>query len=97
LAYLFNRGEIGANQYTIEHKANIPAQEFSRFKGFLEDLCTKSCISKYEEETGGEKKESRTKYVITQKGRETVNIYRHPHIQQIFGSIEDLFGHDDNR
>ena len=39
LAYLYNKGEDGANSYTIQRKANIPSsQEYNRFKGFLDYL-----------------------------------------------------------
>jgi hypothetical protein len=81
LAYLYNRGDIGSNAYTIQHRANIPSQEFNRFRGFLEDLCVLSLLAKYEEETGGDK--VRVNYKITQKGRDTVDRYRDPLIQQV--------------
>lgn len=55
MAYLYNRGEYGANAYTIMQKANIPSQDFNRFREFLEDLCRKSYLRKIEEETGGDK------------------------------------------
>jgi hypothetical protein len=35
LAYLYNRGKNGANAYTIQHRSNIPLQEYNRFRGFL--------------------------------------------------------------
>lgn len=95
LAYLYNKGEIGTNAYAIQHRANIPLQEYNRFRGFLEDLCSKSCLEKYEEETRGEK--GRINYRITDIGRKTVDGYRDQRFkfQQIFGSIEDLFGPTD--
>jgi hypothetical protein len=95
LAYLYNRGEIGANAYTIQHRANIPLQEYNRFRGFLEEMCILSLLTKYEEETGGDK--MRISYKITQNGKNTVDRYRDPLIQQIFGSIEDLFGFTDKK
>lgn len=90
MAYLFNKGEIGANAYVIQHRANIPLQEYNRFRGFLEDLCKKSLLDKYEEETGGTK--PRTNYKITEKGRKIVDTCRLSYMQELFGSIEDLFG-----
>ena len=45
LAYLYNR-KNGANSYTIQHKANIPSQEYSRFKRFLDDLSELNCLKK---------------------------------------------------
>lgn len=91
LAYLFNKGDVGANQYVIQHKANIPMQEYNRFRGFLEDLCQLELLRKREEETGGPK--PRAIYMITENGRTTVNTYRltHAHLQKLFGSVEDLF------
>ena len=89
LAYLYNKGEIGANSYAIQHRAHIPLQEFNRFRGFLEDLCTKSCLKKYEVETKGDK--SRINYIITSKGKDVINRYRDPLIQEILWSVEDLF------
>ena len=90
LGYLYNKGRVGANGYTIQHRANIPSQEFNRFKGFLEDLCILVCLEKYEEETGGDK--VRINYRITQTGRIAVDDYRRSsHLSKIFGSIEDLF------
>jgi hypothetical protein len=93
LAYLYNRGEVGANAYAIQHRSNIPSQEHNRFRGFLEELCILYCLEKYEEETGGEK--GRINYKITQKGRIVVDQYRNSLIQSVFGSIEDLFIRDD--
>jgi predicted transcriptional regulator len=90
LGYLYNRGETGANLYTIEHRANIPSQEFNRFRGFLEELCSLSLLTKYEEEIGRDK--TRAYYKITQKGKEIVDIYRRSVMPKIFGSIDDLFG-----
>ena len=88
LAYLYNR-PLGANSYTIQHRASIPLQEFNRFRGFLEDLCQLDCLKKQEEETGGSK--IRINYIITKKGKDIVNKYRDPFIQEIFGTIDDLF------
>lgn len=67
LGYLYNRGETGANGYTIEHRANIRSQEFNRFRGFLEGLCSLSLLTKYEVEIGRDK--TRVNYKITQKVR----------------------------
>jgi predicted transcriptional regulator len=89
LAYLYNKGEIGANAYVIQHRANIPSQEGSRFRGFLEDLCKLGSLKDYEVETGGEK--VRVNYKITMKGKEVVERYRNPLLQELFGSIEKLF------
>jgi hypothetical protein len=90
LAYLYNKGEIGANAYVIQHRANIPLQEYKRFRGFLDELCELSLLDKYEEETRGEK--ARTIYKITESGRTTVDTCRQPHMKGLLGSIEDLFG-----
>jgi predicted transcriptional regulator len=89
LAYLYNRGEVGANAYVVEHRANIPSQEHNRFRGFLEELCSLSCLERYEEETAGEK--ARINYRITTKGKEVVERYRNPLLQEVLGSVEDLF------
>ena len=89
LAYLYNKGSVGANAYVIQHRANIPSQEHNRFRGFLEELCILSCLEKYEEETSGEK--ARIYYRITQDGRTVIEQYRKPQLQSIMGSIEDLF------
>ena len=62
MAYLFNKGEIGANAYVIQHRANLPVQDYHRFREFLEDLCTKGLLDKYEEETGGPKTRTCTEY-----------------------------------
>ena len=83
LAYPYNKGEVGANGYVIQHRANISRQEYNRFKGFLEDLCTKLCLEKYEEETAGEK--TRINYKITNKGRDVINKYRDPLLQENTG------------
>jgi hypothetical protein len=53
MAYLYNKGEIGANAYVIQHRANIPLQEYNRLRGFLDDLCKLGSLEKYEEETAG--------------------------------------------
>jgi hypothetical protein len=87
LAYLYNR-PLGANSYTIQHRASIPLQEFNRFRGFLEDLCQLDCLKKQEEETSSSKR--RINYIITEKGKDIVNKYRDPFIQEIFGTIDDL-------
>jgi predicted transcriptional regulator len=92
LACVYNRGEVGANAYTIEHKANIPGQEYNRLRGFLDELCSLSLLSKYEQETGGEKVGSRTYYRITQEGKDFVDSYRKSHMSRIFGSIDHFFG-----
>jgi hypothetical protein len=85
LAYLYNRGEAGANNYTIQQKANIPSQEGKRFREFLDELCMMKCIEKFEEETGGA---ARIKYRITQDGRKTVDAYRGtPFLPKIFGIL----------
>ena len=91
LAYLYNKGVIGSNSYTIQHRANIPSQHFNRFRGFLEELIIIQFIETYEEETGGER--ARIFYRITLKGKKLVDNYRDPHISELFGSIEDLFNH----
>ena len=88
LAYLYNR-KNGANSYTIQHKANIPSQEYNRFKRFLDDLCDLSCLEKNEDETSGQT--VRVYFKITDKGRTTVEAVRNPLIANIIGSIEDLF------
>lgn len=88
LAYLYNRN-TSVNAYTIQHKANIPLQEFSRLRGFLEDLCEKTLLERIEEETSGNK--PRTNYIITDKGRTTVDVYRNSNLQDIFGNIDNLF------
>lgn len=91
MAYLYNRRENGgANAYVIQHRANIPLQEYKRFRGFLDELCQLSLLDKYEEETGGEK--ARTIYKTTESGRTTVDTCRLPHMKGLLGSIEDLFG-----
>ncbi len=48
-----------------------------------------ACLEKNEEETGGIK--MRINYIITEKGKEIVNRYRDPFLQEIFGTIDDLF------
>jgi DNA-binding PadR family transcriptional regulator len=88
LAYLYNRG--GAAAYTIEQRSNIPSQESNRFRGFLEELCSLSLLTKYEEDIGRDR--TRVYYKITQKGKENVDIYRGSVMPKIFGSIDDLFG-----
>ena len=89
LTCLYGRGQIGANAYVIMHKANIPSQDHNRFKEFLEELCSKSFLEKYIEETSGDK--GRIKYRITQNGRILVDKLKHPFIQSFLGSsIEDL-------
>jgi hypothetical protein len=95
LAYLFNKGEIGANAYVIQHRANIPMQEYTRLRGFLEDLCQLGLLSKREEETGGKEGKPRAIYIITESGRATVNTYRLAQLPKLFGPIEDLFICDD--
>lgn len=89
LRYLYNRGEFGAAAYTIEQRAHIPSQEAKRFRGFLRSNQT-PLITSYEAEIGRDKK--RIYYKFTQKGRDTVDIYRRSLMPEIFGSIEDLFG-----
>lgn len=91
MAYLYNRGKFGANAYVIQHRANIPSQEYIRFKGFLSELCMTSCLETNEEETGGDKEKVRINYLITQKGRTIVEQYRNSLLSTVFGSIEDLF------
>jgi hypothetical protein len=90
LGDLYNKGTIGANSYTIQHRANIPSQEHNRFKGFLEELCIFTYLDKYEEETGGD--HVRINYVITETGRNAVDDFRgSSHLSKLFGSIDDLF------
>jgi hypothetical protein len=89
LAYLYNKGEIGANAYVIQHRANIPSQEYIRFRGFLDESVNLHCLETYDEETGGEK--PRVNYRITTKGKQVVDRYRDPLLQEILGSVEDLF------
>ena len=91
LAYLYNRGKFGANAYVIQHRANIPSQEYIRFRGFLEELCDSSCLEINEEETGGRKDKVRIIYLISQRGRMIVEQYRNSLLPTVFGSIEDLF------
>lgn len=92
LAFLFNKGDkgpnAGANAYTIQHKANIPLQEYARLRTFLEELCKLQCLQKYEEETPGDK--PRIKYMITEQGKKITIIYRDS-MQPLFGSIEESF------
>lgn len=89
LAYLYYKN-TAVNANTILHKACIPSQEFSRLRGFLEDLCQKSMLKKIEEETSGDK--PRTNYIITNNGRSLVDVYRsHPNLQDLFGNIDNLF------
>jgi predicted transcriptional regulator len=88
MSYLFNQG-YGANANTIMNRANIPSQDFTRFRGFLEDLCIKGFLHKIEEETGGD--QTRVNYVITEKGKVTVGKYRESHLTELFGSVEDYF------
>jgi hypothetical protein len=95
LAYLYNRGKFGANQYVIQHKANIPSQDGRRFKDFLKELCLESCLDTKEEETGGDIDKVRISYLITQKGRMIVEQYRNSLLPTVFGSIEDLFDRRD--
>jgi hypothetical protein len=76
LAFLYPR-EDGANSYTIQRKANIPSsQESNRFKGFLDDLCALACLEKKAVETGGDIQ--RINYIITKKGKDTVDLIRNP-------------------
>jgi hypothetical protein len=89
MSWLFNRGKYGANANTIMNRANIPSQDFTRFRGFLEDLCIKGFLDRIEEETGGD--QTRVNYAITEKGRETVLKYRDPNLTELFGSVEDYF------
>lgn len=86
LIFLYRKGQSGANANVIKHKANIPSQDHSRLREFLEELCSKSFLDKYLEETSGEKE--RINYRITENGRTLV---RYPLIQSFLGySIEDL-------
>ena len=90
LAFLYNKGEDGANSYTIQRKANIPSsQEYNRFKGFLNELCILSCLKRKEEETGGQT--LRVFYIITEKGKKTVEAVRNPLLESIIGPTEYLF------
>ena len=90
LAFLYPR-EDGANSYTIQRKANIPSsQESNRFKGFLDDLCALACLEKKIVETGGDIQ--RINYIITKKGRDTVDLIRNP----ILEGFLDPFKEDEN-
>lgn len=74
----------------LQKRENIPSQESNRFKGFLEELYSKQLITNYEVEIGRDI--TRLYYKITQKGKDTVDIYRRSLMPDIFGSIDDLFG-----
>jgi predicted transcriptional regulator len=93
MAYLFSQGEIGANSYTIQHKANIPVQESNRFRHFLEDLYDKKCISISKMDTANPDPDKRRPiYKIDDKGRKIIEEYRRStFIQEVFGSIDDVF------
>jgi hypothetical protein len=94
MAYLVRIGAssqaAGANSYTIQHKANIPSQEFSRFRGFLDELCKLGCVRETSVDTSTNTK--RSIYFIEQKGAQIVQQYRQAiSVQTLFGSIEDIF------
>jgi hypothetical protein len=94
MAYLVRIGAsseaAGANSYTIQHKANIPSQEFSRFRGFLDELCKLGCIREKHMETSTNT--TRSIYYIEHKGAQIVKQYREAiSVQTLFGSIEDIF------
>ena len=93
LAFLFNYDEEkkSVNANTIQHKANIRLQEYSRLRDFLEELCILKCLGKHEVETAGSK--PRINYFITEQGKKIVTVYRES-LQSIFGSIEDSFGNE---
>ena len=94
LAYLYNKREVWTNAYTILHRANVPLQEYSRFRSLLEELCILSLLKTREEETGGKK--MRLDYAITEKGQTVVKDYRNSSLPSLFGSVEDLFTPEDN-
>ena len=90
MAYLYTKDtkeNYGAYSYTIQRKAGITSsQESNRFKRFLDELCELSCLTTILEETGGER--SRIKYVITEKGKKTIDLIRNPLIQGLIGAID---------
>ncbi len=97
MAYLVRIGArsqaTGANSYAIQHKANIPSQEFKRFRGFLDELRDLECIRETPIETSTNTK--RYIYFIEQKGAHIVKQYREAvSVQTLFGSIEDIFDFD---
>jgi hypothetical protein len=94
LTCLYNRVKDGANAYTIERKSNIPHQEYGRLREFLDELSSLNLITKYEQETGGDK--TRIFYKITQDGKDTVDSYCKSYIPLIFGSVKDLLKEEEN-
>jgi DNA-binding MarR family transcriptional regulator len=80
LAFLCNKGEIGALVNHIRNKADITSQDSTNLKEYCDELCEKGLLEKYEQETGGTKIEKRIYYRITGKGRE-----RLPVILEFFG------------
>ncbi|MDP9289316.1 MAG: hypothetical protein M3P08_14130 [Thermoproteota archaeon] len=82
LSYLYNR-EDGSNAHSIQFHA-IPGhtQEASRFKRLLEELCA---LERIREVDMSHVTKGRVIYMITNKGRETIEHLRDPLIKEFLG------------
>jgi hypothetical protein len=93
LSYLYSQGTIGANAHTIQFDGiGKPTQEATRFKILLQELRDVGCI---EEVPMDHVAIGRVIYIITQKGRDTVQKLRDQFILDILGlKVEDLIPSD---
>jgi hypothetical protein len=92
LSYLYNKRK-GANAHNIQfHGISKRTQEAGRFKKLLDELCDLNCIEKVPMDHVAV---GRVIYVITDKGRGTVQKLRDQFILDILGlKVEDLIFSD---
>lgn len=71
MSYLCSQRTSGANAYTIANRAGIPKQESNRFKGFLQELYEKECITIISMDTSSQER-GRIIFQITEIGEKII-------------------------
>jgi len=85
LSYLYNREE-GSNAHSIQfHAISGHTQEASRFKRLLEELCA---LERIQEVDMSHVSKGRVIYIITKRGRLTIEHLRDPFVKDFLGLEE---------
>ena len=85
LSYLYNREE-GSNAHSIQfHAISGHTQEASRFKRLLEELCA---LERIQEVDMSHVSKGRVIYIITKRGRLTIEHLRDPLVKDFLGLEE---------
>ncbi|MPZ07423.1 MAG: hypothetical protein GEU26_13590 [Nitrososphaeraceae archaeon] len=88
LSYLCSQKESGANAYTIANRAGIPKQESNRFKGFLQELYEKECITTISMDTSTQER-GRVILQITAIGERIISAYNQHNFALVLGPLDD--------